>query len=491
MPGDADFYRAVPSWASTLLVRPTPASDESDAGYLCRLATVNGLRTSYLQRIDKNDNDEDRLLGYAVPGWLLNQTWKNTSPVCVSCLRTSGIVKQSWRVKYVLSCAEHDEKLVVLRTGQGKTRNLAEILSINPADLPNLSVNLVDQEAEAHTLFKSLWPDLWAGSAASAQSLATSIFLSSLLSQLTLARRGRDIQDKKHPIWVLISQWVSSNNIRLDATVVSCEALLSALPTVLHQAVAIRFLENALKSEGVHETVLSTLPLSDWLQRVRRLAGPIRTSGRGALGGIAIGAMTTDGMPVQTAVRRIGLSRNRFIALMHAEGIEPIRRAGRTRKFVVIDANDVQRLAESAAEHLHRATVMSVLQIKGQRFIMRILRLIGAVSRIRHQQYEFYTKEQIQALLTSLIKWAEPYQGQPSVSLADPVFYRHVDVRVVRHVFDSIKHGSMRTWYEPTASGLKAIRVPLDVLAKNRRMSLQYRYVGCLEPAQLELFHAA
>lgn len=473
-----------------LLVRPKKALDESDVGYQVRLAAANGLSPAHIQLTDQVNAGSSRLMGYPLPQWAMRSEWRKTSHVCVSCLRESRVIKQSWRVRYVISCARHDERLVMLRTARGHAQSHAETMNLDPEELPDTPQTFDGEEAEAHALFKSLWPDLASDAKVSATSLAISAFLSSILHRLTFARRGRDIQDKDSSLWVQIKRWLETNHMQVSPTEAACEKLLCELPTQLHQAVAIRWIESILKAEAQEETVLSTLPLSVWLQRLRALAGPIRTTGRGALGGVVVEAMTTEGMPVKTAARRAGVSKKRLISLLKIAEVEPLKRFERARKFLVIDVHDVQRLAQLAPEYLTASAAMSELEVTGQRFIMRILRLTGLVERMRREGYDFYKLSEIRAALSALSAWADPYQGQPSVSLADPAFYRHVDLRVVRQMMDAVRSGQMQSWHDPSARGLRSIRVPLVALTLSNRLSWCYRYGRRVEAAQLELAYA-
>jgi len=487
---NAEPYGAEVRLKQILLVRPKKALDESDLGYQVRLAAANGLLPAHIQMADRVFEGNSRLMGHALPRWVMKNAWKKTSRVCASCLRASRVIKQSWRVRYVMSCARHDEKLVMLRTARGHAQSHAETMNLDPEELPDSPQVLDGEEAEAHALFKSLWPDLVSDANVSAKSLAISTFLSSILHRLTFARRGRDIPDKGPSLWIHVKRWLEISHIQVSPTEEACEKLLSELPTPLHQAVAIRWIESLLKAESEEETVLSTLPLSIWLQGLRTLAGPIRTAGRGALGGVLIEAMTTDGLPIKTAARRAGLSRKRLDSLLKIAEIEPLRRLERARKFVVVDVRDVQRLAQLAPEYLTAAAAMSELDVTGQRFIMRILRLTGLVERLRREGYDFYKLSEIRVALSALSTWADPYQGQPSVSLADPAFYRHVDLRVVKQMMDAVRSGQLQSWHDPSARGLRSIRVPLLVLNMAHRLSWCYRYRRRVEATQLELPYA-
>lgn len=473
-----------------LLVRPKRALDESDVGYHARLAAANGISPAHIQLADQVLTGNSRLMGHALPRWATKNEWRKTSHVCASCLRESGVIKQSWRVRYVLSCARHDERLVMLRTARGQAQSHADTMNLDPEELPDSPDVLDGEEAEAHALFKLLWPDLASDSNVSATSLAISAFLSSILHRLTFARRGRDIQDKDSSLWVYIKRWLETSHIQVSPTEEACEKLLCELPTQLHQAVAIRWIESILKAEAEEETVLSTLPLSMWLQQLRALAGPIRTTGRGALGGVVVEAMTTDGLPIKTAARRAGLSRKRMASLLKIADVDPIRRLERARKFLVIDVRDVQRLAQLDPEYLTAAAAMSHLDVTGQRFIMRILRLTGLVERFRREGHDFYKLSEIRDVLSALSSWADSYQGEPSVSLADPAFYRHVDLRVVKQMMDAIRSGQLQSWHDPSARGLRSIRVPLVALTQANRLSWCYRYGRRVEATQLELPYA-
>jgi hypothetical protein len=490
MSENADLHAGGVRFKHFLLVRPKRALDESDVGYHARLAAANGLLPAHIQMANQVNAGSSRLMGHSLPQWAMRSEWKKTSHMCVSCMRESRVIKQSWRVRYVLCCAHHDERLVMLRTALGQAQSHADTMNLDPEELPDSPEVLDGEEAEAHALFKSLWPDLASDENVSATNLAISAFLSSILHRLTFARRGRDIQDKDSSLWVHIKRWLETSHIHVSPTEEACEKLLCELPTQLHQAVAIRWIESILKAEAEEETVLSTLPLSVWLQQLRALAGPIRTTGRGALGGVVIEAMTTEGLPVKTAARRAGVSKKRLISLLKIAEVEPLRRFERARKFLVIDVRDVQMLAQLAPEYLTAAAAMSELEVTGQRFIMRILRLTGLVERFRREGHDFYKLSEIREALLALSQWAEPYQGQPSVSLADPAFYRHVDLRVVKQTMDAIRSGQSLAWHDPSARGLRSIRVPLVALTLAHRLSWCYRYGRRVQVTQLELPYA-
>jgi TniQ len=503
-----------PNGPTALLVRPPWIPGEWSHSWVDRMALANGITApsqrfstgvaaSLRARMDRGvlrrgevlqaQNDTVLFCDHVLPANEVRAS-SSTVEICPACLRESGIVMVAWRLSSYQCCHIHQTPIVSRCTECKRLLGKTAVAlgrcacGVNPASMG------IDRQESAKPI--DWGGQVWSSgtvdpASMDARSIAMCVFKGRLLSTVARSRRGRDwgLSDF-HPA-EHADRWLESEGLRAAFGHSEVSVFLDSIRHPVHRRAAALLIDKLLLAERMRSTVMSTLPLQDWLLSLAPDGLVDTRKLKSAC--IPYSARRPGFEPLRTAARRWGVSYERLKARLAPKCLLEQSSYGSGRVFQMIETALVDSFCEANAESLRVGPVpeAGVSSWKMPRTVARQLKLSGWLTAEGPGSSPRGTRRKHAGRLLARLRVHAIPDDRPNqrvIALSNPLVYKRMVSATIGELFEGLTAGTVPLYARGTAPDFDGLELPLDALPNFWRSNLTKYVTKYRDPAQRELF---